>query len=116
MTASIDHTHSSDLRSWVESANHQDTDFPIQNLPYGVFRSSGDATARIGVAIGDQVLDLAACEDAGLLEGLAAAPACTRPVLNELMALQASDRTALRHRLVELLGEGVADEASAQVE
>ena len=116
MTPNTDHTHALDLRSWVESANHKDTDFPIQNLPFGVFRSPGDASARIGVAIGDRVLDLAACEDAGLLEGLTAAPACTRPVLNDLMALQASDRTSLRHRLVELLREGVVDEARAPVE
>ena len=116
MTAIIDHTHALDLRSWVESANLPDSGFPIQNLPYGVFRSAGTDTARIGVAIGDRVLDLLACEAAGLLDGLAAAAACTRPVLDELMAARSSERTALRHRLVELLAAGAVDEVRAQVE
>jgi fumarylacetoacetase len=54
----IDETHNPALDSWVESANTPDTDFPIQNLPFGRFRREGDAQWRIGVAIGDQVLDL----------------------------------------------------------
>ena len=55
----IDPTHDPALRSWLASANAADTDFPIQNLPYGRFRRAGGAEAwRIGVAIGDQVLDL----------------------------------------------------------
>jgi fumarylacetoacetase len=116
MTAHIDHTHAVDLQSWVESANLADSDFPIQSLPYGVFRSDGEDTARIGAAIGDRVLDLAACQAAGLLDGLATASACTRPVLNDLMAVPAPDRKALRHRLVELLEAGASDEIRAQVE
>ncbi len=116
MTASIDHTHASDLQSWVESANLPGSDFPIQNLPYGVFCGAGDATARIGVAIGDHVLDLLACEAAGLLDGLAAAPACTRSVLNELMGVSAEERTALRHRIVELLAENASDDMRDQVQ
>lgn len=63
----IGETHASNLRSWVASANDPATDFPIQNLPYGVFRAGGDEAWRVGVAIGDQVLDLAACAKAGLL-------------------------------------------------
>ncbi len=59
----MDATHNPDLRSWVESANAPDTDFPVQNLPYGRFRRKADNGIerepwRIGVAIGDQVLDL----------------------------------------------------------
>ena len=55
----LDHTHDAALRSWVESANAPDSDFPVQNLPFGAFRRSGqDEPLRIGVAIGDQVLDL----------------------------------------------------------
>ena len=62
----IDDTHDPALTSWVESANHPTTDFPIQNLPFGRFREPGrTAPLRIGVAIGDQVLDL---EKAGLIE------------------------------------------------
>jgi len=54
----IDRTHDPELRSWVESANASDADFPIQNLPFGRFRRS--AEGRLGVAIGDQVLDVSA--------------------------------------------------------
>ena len=54
----IDATHDPELKSWVESANTPDTDFPIQNLPYGRFRKKGEEAARLGVAIGDQVLDI----------------------------------------------------------
>jgi fumarylacetoacetase len=54
----IDATHDPDRRSWVESANDVDSDFPIQNLPFGRFREAADTDWRIGVAIGDQVLDL----------------------------------------------------------
>ena len=55
----LDQTHDAALRSWVDSANAGDTDFPMQNLPFGVFRRRGsDEAVRIGVAIGDQVLDL----------------------------------------------------------
>jgi fumarylacetoacetase len=56
----IDATHDPALRSWVTSANEAGTDFPIQNLPFGRLRRAGsDEPWRIGVAIGDQVLDLA---------------------------------------------------------
>lgn len=59
----IDDTHNPGLRSWVESANDPATDFSIQNLPFGVFRRRGsDETPRVGVAIGDQIFDLAAAD------------------------------------------------------
>jgi fumarylacetoacetase len=54
----IDLTHDPDLASWVESANQIGTDFPIQNLPYASFRSPGADGVRLGVGIGDQVLDV----------------------------------------------------------
>ena len=55
----LDDTHDPALRSWVASANDGATDFPIQNLPFGRFRRAGSQEPwRIGVAIGDQVLDL----------------------------------------------------------
>ena len=72
---SLDATHDPGLRSWVDSANDPATDFPIQNLPFGIFRRKGGKEApRGGVAIGDQILDLAAV-------GLA-----TGPNLNRLAA------------------------------
>jgi len=58
MNPAIDDTHDSTLRSWLDSANESDIEFPIQNLPFGRFRRGGDSELRIGVAIGDQVLDL----------------------------------------------------------
>ncbi len=62
----LDETHDPALRSFVASANAPDGDFPIQNLPFAVFRMRGEK-ARVGVAIGDTILDVAAC--AGLLDG-----------------------------------------------
>ncbi len=104
-------THDPVRRSWLESADAAGTDFPLQNLPYGVFRPSALASPRIGVAIGDRVLDLAAAGHAGLLrvatptaETDALGAACRQPSLNALMALGPSAWTVLRARLSELLG------------
>ncbi|HUB97058.1 MAG TPA: fumarylacetoacetase, partial [Stellaceae bacterium] len=79
-------THDPARRSWVESANRADTDFPIQNLPLGIFRRPGTAP-RGGVAIGDHVFDLAAGYEAGLFSGPAADAArqCVGPRLNPLL-------------------------------
>jgi len=101
----IDATHDAALRSFVESANDAATDFPVQNLPLGVFRRGGAGGGRIGSAIGDQVLDLAACAERGLLRGLPTEveDACRSESLNALMALDARVRGTLRHRLSHLL-------------
>ena len=64
MTPPLDETHDPALQSWVSSANAEGTDFPIQNLPFGRFHT-GEADWRIGVAIGDQVLDLALAAERG---------------------------------------------------
>ncbi len=89
--------------SWVESANAVATDFPLQNLPYGVFCLSADSPAHIGVAIGDRILDLNATAQAGLLPA-EAAPACRQSTLNALMALGAPAWSGLRICLSKLLG------------
>src|SRR3989442_15455325 len=71
----LDETHDPDLRSWVESANAPGCDFPIQNLPFGIFRrKNSKEERRAGVAIGDQILDLAALgvNSGPTLNGLAA--------------------------------------------
>ena len=86
------------LRSWVESANGH-PDFPLENLPFGVFRQGGDP--HIAVAIGDQVLDLRECQE----EGLISEWACTRETLNELMSRGREAVSRLRARLIELLRE-----------
>lgn len=57
MTTEINETHDPARRSWVTSANDPGGDFPIQNLPFGVFRRTG-GQPQGGVAIGDQVFDL----------------------------------------------------------
>ena len=106
MIRSIDDTHNPNLRSWVESANQPTTDFPIQNLPFGVFRRRGSTEpSRIGVAIGDQILDLALCCKAEVLQNLPQElqVACIAPNLNLLMAGGRGASAVLRHRLSELL-------------
>lgn len=109
-TAPIDETHASNLRSWVESAQGSGTDFPIQNLPFGAFRKSSAEPARIGVAIGNSVLDLRACLDLGLLTGMPTGilAACAEESLNGLMARPDVERRALRHRVSHLLRAGAA--------
>jgi fumarylacetoacetase len=94
------------LKSWVESANTPQTDFPIENLPYGVFERDG--VASIGVAIGEQILDLRACSAAGLLDELSAETiaACASDSLNALMALGPDHWAPLRRRITEILEAG----------
>lgn len=97
------------LRSWLESANAPDTDFPLNNLPYGVF-SIDDDEPRCGVAIGDMILDMAAIEEAGLLR-LADDPVFDVPFWNEVMELGPATWVPLRAMLMELLVEGSDAEA-----
>ena len=95
-------THDPKLTSWVESANDGRTDFPIQNLPFAIFRRQGSQEAwRGGVAIGDQIVDLAGSVQAGAFSGnaRAAAQAATEPTLNRLMGLGATASSALRQAL-----------------
>lgn len=93
-------------RSWVESANEAETDFPLNNLPYGVFSTPGEAS-RCGVAIGDMILDVAALERAGVI-ALQGGPLLQSATWNPLMAAGAEAWAALRSRLRELLAEGAS--------
>lgn len=99
----IDATHDKNRRSWVASANGHG-EFPIQNLPLGVFQPPGGAP-RGGVAIGDEILDLSAALQEGLFDGEAAvaAKAAAGPVLNPLLALGKGPRLALRRALADIL-------------
>lgn len=110
-----DATHDPALRSWVATANRPATDFPIQNLPLGVFRCAG-GEARGGIAIGDRILDLRAALDAGLFGGEAekAAVAASGPTLNPLLELGRPASRALRARASAILAERSADEARAE--
>ena len=99
---SLNETHDPRLTSWVPSANLPDADFPIQNLPFGVFRRRGAGeSACVGVAIGDRILDLTAAAQQGAFdeeapEAVEAASACDQPSLNTLMALGPGHWSALR--------------------
>jgi fumarylacetoacetase len=110
----VDATNDPSRRSWLESANAADCDFPIQNLPFAVFRRRGsDGPFRGGVAIGDQVLDLGALADLGdsaAFQGDAARGlrACSQPDLNAFMQLGPQVWQALRHAVFESLLAGAA--------
>src|SRR5260370_30262278 len=78
----IDKTHDPALQSWVEAANRLGCDFPIQNLPVGVFQVPKESRTRLGIAIGDFILD--------------AGGGLTGDTLNGYLALSATQRRALR--------------------
>ena len=96
----IDDTHAAGLQSWLACANQPGTDFPIQNLPYGRFQVGDEPGWRIGVAIGDQVLDL---QRAGVLD---------HSDMARLLALAPQARQALRRTLSEGLRQGSPKEAA----
>lgn len=98
----LDHTHDAGRTSWLASANDQACDFPIQNLPFAVFRRAGrDEAFRGGVAIGDQVVDMAKLAQARGLpdEAARAIAACAQPRLNDFLELGQQAWTTLRHAL-----------------
>lgn len=95
----LNETHDPALECWVESALQPGTDFPLQNLPFAVFRRAGSGEAfRGGVAIGAEIVDLGAAHAAGVFDGIAAraAQAATGAHLNALMAMGPPASTALR--------------------
>ncbi|HVN92327.1 MAG TPA: fumarylacetoacetase [Terracidiphilus sp.] len=104
------------VRSWVAAANEAQSDFPLENLPYGVFRQR--EKQNIGVAIGDRILNLCDCARAGLLDGLAPeiAEACNAEWLNPLMGLGPEAWTALRRKLTALLNAEADAETQRRVE
>ena len=107
MTAALpDATHDPARRSFVASANAPGADFPVQNLPLGVFRTSAQDRPRIGVAIGDRILDLGAALEAGVLElPERLAVACHGASLNALMGEPAERRRMLRAAVSAALGD-----------
>jgi len=119
---SLNETHDPALTSWVDSANAPGSDFPIQNLPFAVFRRVGtDERFRGGVAIGDSILDLAAALATGAFReataGRAAAEAAraaAQPALNDLMAAGSAGRSALRLALSRALRRGSRQQATLE--
>ncbi|MFN6963591.1 MAG: fumarylacetoacetase [Pyrinomonadaceae bacterium] len=111
MTYEINETHDPNLRSWVESANDPNSDFPIQNLPFCIFAIPENRDMpRVGIPIGDKVVDLWGLYSSGLIDSTtrAAAVAGSENSLNKLASDQNSYR-ALRSRLAHLLSEAAGD-------
>ncbi len=113
--SNLNETHDPNLTSWVESANQPGCDFPIQNLPFGVFRSKTAAEGfRTGVAIGDQILDLRGLHEAKVLDGKArdALATLNGNTLNSFMAAGQDIWSALRLALSRALRTGAPQEAA----
>ncbi|HWW19166.1 MAG TPA: fumarylacetoacetase [Steroidobacteraceae bacterium] len=117
----LNETHDPQLRSWVASANLDDSDFPIQNLPFGVFRAQADIAPCGGVAIGDQILSFGAAHRAGAFSPSDVGPLAARAAaaaagssLNEFMALGRESWSALRLALSRALREGATQRAMLQ--
>lgn len=105
----LNETHDPSLKSWVSSANQPGCDFPIQNLPFAVFKRKGsEEEFRGGVAIGDQIVDLKQLSALSLIDGLAgvALNAAAASTLNRFMDMGQEASSALRLALSHLLREG----------
>ena len=104
MTCEINETHDPNLRSWVESANDPNTDFPIQNLPFCTFKRPGDILPMIGVRIGDEILDMVEMWHDGLLQTTDPSP-YDRPFsyLNDVLMSDLGENLRVRRQLVSLL-------------
>ena len=113
----INETHDASLASWLTSANQTGCDFPVQNLPFAIFRRKNSTEQyRGGVAIGDQVLDLSAVHRLELFSGhaRAALEACCDSSLNRFMAMGFAYWTELRLQLSRALRKGATEEAQLQ--
>jgi fumarylacetoacetase len=110
----VNRTHDPALTSWIASANAAESDFPIQNLPFGVFSRKGESERRVGVAIGDQIVDVGESLSANLWSGDArdVARFCDRPTMKELMSAPRTALSEFRARLSELLSGTPGDESS----
>ena len=112
----VDETHDPALRSWVESAHADGTDFPIQNLPCGTFRHEFEERPRVGIAIGDVVLDCLEAARAGCFDSLdpSVRDALQGWSLNGLMALGRGDTRAVRHVASRMLRADTIEGAAAR--
>ncbi len=109
---SIDITHDLELSSWVTSAGGP-TDFPIQNLPFGIFTADDDHP-RVGVAIGDSVLDIEGCLGEGLIKSSPASLACCEQSLNSLMSLDRDSVRVFRQEISTVLRADTSEGARAR--
>lgn len=117
MTNRHDDTCDPSITSWVSSANASDIDFPLQNLPLGVIRTHSGSPWRIGVAIGDSVLDVTGCTEDGLLDSLSPGirQALKQQTLNDLIALGTSQVGSLRRSIHALLRADAAPSTQTRV-
>jgi len=115
--ARLDETHDPALRSWVAGAHAPGTDFPLQNLPFGVFRHDFEERPRVGIAIGDHVLDCLAASRAGCFGelGPVVRDALQSWSLNALMALGREDARAVRGVVSRLLRAGTPEGKRAEM-
>ena len=120
MTFEINETHDVNLRSWIESANAPDTDFPLQNLPFCVFtRACTYEDVRVGVAIGDFILDVYACYECCLFDDESfniAVSANNYCLDHSVMSKNAHLQSAFRRRLIEILSESADEKTRKSVE
>ncbi len=113
----LNETHDPALRSWVASANEAGCDFPIQNLPFAIFRrANSKETYRAGVAIGDHIVDLRAAHKAGVfpMELTPVLKTLYKPRLNKFMALGTEAWSSVRLHLSRSLREGAAQIAQLE--
>ena len=117
MKLNVDDTHDPSLRSWIDSANDGVTDFPIQNLPFGVFRHDFEERPRVGIAIGDQVLDCLAAARAGCFADLGPLvdDALQSWSLNALLALGREDARNIRGAASRMLRLGSPEAKRAEL-
>lgn len=93
-----DNTHNPHLECWVASASDPKSDFPVQNLPYGIFSRDGEEK-RVGVAIGDQILDVARAVDEGVIGASQISDAFSSSTMNTLMAADNDELSEFRKEL-----------------
>ncbi|HVT40364.1 MAG TPA: fumarylacetoacetase [Gemmatimonadaceae bacterium] len=112
----LDETHDVSLRSWVAGAQAPGTDFPVQNLPFGIVRRGAAERPRVGIAIGDEVLDCLAAERAGCFDELppAVREALRSTTLNAMMSLGRSGASAVRRAASRLLRTDTAQGVQAR--
>lgn len=120
MTTEINETHDPNLKSWIESANQSDTEFPLQNLPFCVFtRACTYENVRVGVAIGDFILDVYACYECCLFDddSFSIAVSADNYCLDHSLMKKNKDlQSAFRRRLIEILSESADEETKKKIE
>ena len=112
----LNESHDPTLTSWIDSANEAEADFPVQNLPLGVYTDPKTGVGKVGIAIGDEILDVTAARAKGVIGGAAddAAGACAGDTLNELMALGGRHWSALRATASRALRDDTEEGKAAQ--